>query len=67
MMHFNMPAACSPAHRASAIPDHVVQRAVARLVRAAVGAREQLSARGIRHALEAEFACDLRASKGASM
>ena len=46
-----------------AVSNQALQTAVVRLVRAAVGAREQLSARGIRLALEAEFACDLRASK----
>ena len=47
----------------SAISNNVIETAVVRLVRAAVSAREELSARSIRQALEAEFACDLSAKK----
>ena len=47
----------------AALSNQVFNAAVARIVRAAVSAREELSARRIRLALEAEFACDLRASR----
>ena len=47
------------------ISNDKIKTAVAQLVRAAVNARVQLSARGIRNALEIEFACDLQAKRDA--
>ncbi len=47
----------------ASISNDVLSAAVAQLVRAAVDAQADLSARGIRLTLETEFACDLRARK----
>ena len=47
----------------STISSNVLQTAVARLVRAAVDARVELSVRRIRQALETQFACDLSSQK----
>jgi hypothetical protein len=46
-----------------AVSSYLLQAAVAQHVRTAVKAREMLSARGIRQALEIEFCRDLRAMK----
>jgi hypothetical protein len=46
----------------SAVSEKDIEFAVVRLVRAAINAREEVSACSIRHALEREFTCDFRAS-----